>query len=191
VEHFGPIHPLTNLEITGRKPERLFGYVSIALSRNHASLYVSAEEENGGDVYLKLEKVIAPRQRRWPLLYSDSFMLILVVLSLCIGTLGLWPNFKETGWLPAVLGLAVFVWVCWWVCWFIRFRRYAVIRLQRHSERASFLQRNKDAVTVAIITTIITTIIVALITYFVPKLADKFFKPGADTGHVVAPTTHN
>jgi hypothetical protein len=169
-------------EIKGRQP-----YAAIDLSRRDARLYVTGGEESGGDVFLKLEKVIAPRQRRWPFFYSFPFLFTIIVLnSLYNALIWLLPNFKGTAFdwvIVGVLGVAGLLWTCWLA--FIRAWHHAVIRLRRHSEIMSFLQRNKDAVTVAIIT----AIIVGLIAYFVPKLADKFFKPGTDTGHVVAPTT--
>jgi hypothetical protein len=180
VEHCGVIHPLTNLEIVGSKP-----YTTISLRRFEARLYVA--EETGSGVFFELSKILAPRQRRWPFLYSFPFVYTIIVLSIWPNAIGwLLPNFKEaaSGWVIVASNVAVMVgWVCWVT--FIRLRHYVVIRLQRHSDRTSFFYRKKDELALLITGAIVG----GVITFVGTKLVDKIFK--AETGHVVAPTPHN
>jgi hypothetical protein len=169
VGHFGVIHPLGNLKITGRKP-----YANIDLDRLGASLYVTADEENGSGVFLELDNVLAPRQRRWPILYSGWFVWTLILLN--ISSSFIRYNF---GWESTIYSAAFSLVVLFWVFWtgFFLIRRSAVINLKRHSERTSFFQRKKDELILAVISLVLGT----LIGIFGTKLADRFLKVDADT----------
>jgi hypothetical protein len=170
VERFGTIHPVMSLDISGRGP-----YASVSLSRHDARLYVEA---SGSGIFFEVGKVLAARQRRWPLLYSFPFIYALLALNF-------WPtafNYLfglEVGYAAAASDVVILGWAIW--ANFVRFRRHSVIKLTRHIERTSFFQRKKDELALAFVSTIIGVVLGVVGT----KLSEKLWP----IAYVNAPAT--
>jgi hypothetical protein len=130
VAHFGANQSLTNLEITGQEP-----YTTIDLSRMDARLHVNYA---GGNIFLDLSRLLASRQRRWPVLYFFPLLIAIMLVPLLPRLLlSPLPDFLKSAPVssmtvsPAdVFSLALFAWLLW--VNFVRLSRHSVIRLQRH-----------------------------------------------------------
>ena len=147
--HFGS-KDKNELKIASAEP-----YVSIELGPRGARLYVSASSSDASGVFFELDKVLTTRQRRFPALYTFWFICLLGIFG--ANTITFIINYTNS---PRSIALAwsfiylvIFAWTYWVL--YIRMRWYSVIRMRRRATSESFVHRNKDQLTVAIIAAIV------------------------------------
>jgi hypothetical protein len=147
--HIGP-RDQTEFKISGSKP-----YISIDLDSHRTSLYVGGGEPDASGIFFELDRVLAARQRRWPLLYSmwfcQSILLSLVAINVLASHLQIAPWYVPT--FLAVIQIAAMLWLVW--AFFVGLIRHSIVRMERRATARSFLRRNKDQLIVAIIAAVV------------------------------------
>ena len=162
--HFGS-KDKTELKIASSDP-----YVSIELGNKAARLYVSGNNPNASGIFFELDKVLTARQRRFPALYTYWVLLLINIFSIAT-TIFMFNNIKAYSYITSTWSAVSLVASAWglWIL-YVRMRRHSIIRMRRRAATDSFVRRNKDQLTVAIIAAIVGAILGIVGT----KLIDKF-----------------
>jgi len=135
-EHVGAQATLYALDVNTLKPS-----VSIDLTRLQSRLYISAGPQ-AAQLLLDLDGVLSRCQRLFPWAYRFWFAMLLPALSLGLNIFYLNARPEVVAQIASVALTGLSLWPIW--AGYINVRRSCVIKMQRRSDRRSFLERNQD-----------------------------------------------
>jgi hypothetical protein len=164
-QHFGP-HPIYSLKISSSQPS-----AQVEFGRLRTQTYVYASPTSL-QLFHELDAVLRRCERRPPIFYRYWIVFLVSLL----------PNGVSWFWDPRLFGVPIFLilqvlLVVWMLrVLFIKMRRHSVVILKRRHEVPSFLTRNRDSLTIAIISALIG----GLVTLGVTKVKETLF-PSAPT----------
>lgn len=139
--------PQQNFKLSALRPS-----ASVEFSSMETSVYVRGGEK-AAQLFHELNGILAPRQR-WPhFLYSQ--WLAIPMLALSSSTSFVTPHMSEIGSLIynalVVLAFAWFAWIS-----FLGVKRHSVLFFERRNETKSFMEQNRNAIVLTIVTSLIT-----------------------------------
>lgn len=139
--------PQFNLKFSALGPS-----ASVEFSSMEASIYVRGDEK-AAQLFHELDSILTPRQR-WPtFLYSQ--WLGLPMLALSTSTSFVTPHMSEIGsWIYNTLVVLIFGWFAW--ISFLGLKRHSVLFFERRNETKSFMEQNRNAIIMTVVTSLIT-----------------------------------
>lgn len=135
-EHVGAQATLFALDINTLQPS-----VSIDLARSHSRLYISAGPQ-AAQLLLDLDGILSRCQRPFPWAYRFWFVMLLPVVSVVLNVFYLNARPEMVAQIASLALNGLSLWAVWVT--YVNLRRLCVIKMQRRSERRSFLERNQD-----------------------------------------------
>lgn len=140
---------LYELEVSTRSP-----YVSLDLDRKSAFVYAASSEANSAGAFYRLEQIISRRllKPRW--IYSLPLVLVLT-------SIGTFVQYHFSNRINYYVSLSIAILLMIWgifAC-YVALRRHSVIVLIHRNSEEPFFQRNKDNLTLAIISALLGAIL--------------------------------
>jgi hypothetical protein len=158
-EHFGS-RPQFVFTLSASVP-----YVQVEFSRMEAKVYVAAGDKSA-QLFHELDAIMTGQQRAFGVLYSQWLWVPTMLASVASGTLS--DRVPQIYALPAlILGLALFAWYIWIA--YVGMRRQSLLFFVRRSQAQTFMELNRNA----IVLTIVTSLISGAIGYGFARLKDK------------------
>lgn len=144
-EYFGS-RPQVDISISGSKP-----YVSLDFDAASTTLHIT-DDEKAAKLFYELDSILSAQQRAAKHLYGNWVWIPVMLASsgLTIASQILPPTI---GYIYAAIVALSFFWVVWAV--YVDLKRHSVVMFERRSEAKTFLETNRNAIVMSIITSII------------------------------------
>jgi hypothetical protein len=144
-EHFGN-RPQLNFKVRASDP-----YSYVEYSRMETELHVSPGGKSA-QLFHEVDELMIRQQRHLPFLYSWWMWLPSMVLPLI--SLAAQKHIGETG--SSILSTIAMLFSLWFLyVMYINGRRHSLVKLQRRSELPTFLEQNRNAIVMSVITGLI------------------------------------